>query len=384
MATLELKGYSIDDITKALGAAAIGAYVLGYLILSYHLSIFGFNPVSPFRPRVLETGICTLIFFVIPLTIGVAIAAVESRGMSHAFVMLLRILCLPILCGTMCWLPGFIGDLPKRTPFPNGHWLAKLCILLVIVVLIPTSFWALKKITRWVWHNYHKRKVVSTIIVSCFSAISVIMAIHPRNTSAQIHIFYWLLATSTITCVLVGQDIETTERAKRRQELKEAEQSAKEIADIILQIESEVTLALPEPDLQIDVRHRAYQLQSRMTKIIAEIQSDTSRRRLRRFLDTFAPLLVFGYIFVVIAAYTNWVFPFIPIRLGGGQIVTVTVYLSEGTQQSQIVSGGMLDQSDQGYFILAGDHDKGLFIPKERVNAIYFAERAPDLDKVLK
>jgi hypothetical protein len=383
MPNLELKGYSIDDITKGLGACAIGAYVLGYLVLSYYLSTFGFNPVSPFRPRVLETGICTLILFGMPIVLGAAIASIPSRGMPYVLVLSMRILCLPILCVTISWLPGFIGDLPRTVSLPVNHRIAKLCILIALVFLIPVVNWIFWRVVNWIWHNYHKRKLISMVIICCVSILSVFRGTDWTNTAAQVRTFFWLLISSIITCLFIGSGSEKTEQKRIEQELREVEQEAKKLDAIVLEINGEVRAALPAPN-QEELNSRVSELQDRTATIIAELRSETSTLRLRRFVNIFAPLMAFGYSFVVIAAYTNWVFPFIPLKLGGGEIVAVTLYLTEGNQQTRVVSGGMLDQSDQGYFILPSDRDKGLFVPKERVDAIYFAKGPPELSKILK
>jgi hypothetical protein len=64
--------------------------------------------------------------------------------------------------------------------------------------------------------------------------------------------------------------------------------------------------------------------------------------------------------------------------------VAVTIYQTEANHLSQTIYGGMLDESDQGFFILPSGHDKGLFIPKGRVEAIYFANGPSDINKATK
>ncbi len=85
---------------------------------------------------------------------------------------------------------------------------------------------------------------------------------------------------------------------------------------------------------------------------------------------------------LALAAYTNWVFPAIPFKLGGGEIVSTTIYLTPG-HQVRIIHAGMLDESDQGFFILVPGQERGLFIPKEQVEGIYFSSGPSDPGKMI-
>jgi hypothetical protein len=386
MPSLEVKGYSIDDITKGLGACAIGAYVLGYLVLSYHLSTFGFNSVSPFRPRVLETGVCTLIFFAVPMLIGSAAASISSRGMPHSFALLMRALCLPFFCSVISGAPGFIDDLPRSLsaysipgsrPFVIAIW----CLTPVLVMGL---MWLFFLALRWVWHNYHKRRFLSMLILIPISTCFMASGINPTKPPSQVRAFLWFLAFSLITCSFIGSEIEKVEERKRDHKILEAKQKEQEVDGIILDINGDAEREVLETDRKTDLLLRANTLKEWFPIHISEIRSETSRFRLERFLNTFSPLLAFVFSIFSIAVYTNWIFPFIPLKLGGGEIVAVTLYQSEASQSARPIHGGMLDESDQGFFILPSGHDKGLFIPKERVGAIYFADGPSDIDKAIK
>jgi hypothetical protein len=43
----------------------------------------------------------------------------------------------------------------------------------------------------------------------------------------------------------------------------------------------------------------------------------------------------------------------------------------------------MLDQSDEGIYIVPIGRDKGLFIPKESIEAIYFSGDPSGIDKII-
>jgi len=98
MENLKIGNYSIDEVSKALGACAVGSYLLGYIIISSHFARLGFSQASPFRPRVLETGLTAALFFIIPFVIGAAASNISSRGLSRARAFNLRLPIVMMLC----------------------------------------------------------------------------------------------------------------------------------------------------------------------------------------------------------------------------------------------------------------------------------------------
>jgi hypothetical protein len=382
MPSLELSGYSIDDVTKGLGATAVGAYVTGYIILSYYLSTFGFNPLSPFRSRVLETGICALILFAIPMSLAMAVASISRRDMQLRFILVIRLLCLPIFCEAICAVPGFVDELPRSIPLnavSKNRILAATIIGLIPVVATALT-WISFLVAKWIWHNYHKRKILVIIILCLISAIFVYLGIGPPNTTMHRHIFLWFLTVSTVLCAVMGSSRETAAQKKIDETITEAEKLDRDLDEAITQLYGGTALLIPKTQIELESR----ELKNRIAKILEETRSHTSLLRLETVLTVLGSLAILGYSICTMGAYANWVFPFIPLKLGGGEIVSVTLYQTEQNQSWRYIHGGLLDQSDQGFYVLPSGHDKGLFIPKERIEAIYFGDGPPDLGNATK
>jgi hypothetical protein len=81
--------------------------------------------------------------------------------------------------------------------------------------------------------------------------------------------------------------------------------------------------------------------------------------------------------------YIGLIFPLMPQKIGGGEVVRATIYQSRPDHTSSIIHGGMLDQSDDGIYILPDGHDMGLFIPKERIEGIYFSDDSTGMEKII-
>jgi hypothetical protein len=383
MANMEVKGYSLDDVSKGLGAVAIGSYILGYLVLSYYLSKFGFNPFSPFRSRVLETGACALILFCMPTAIAMAVASISSRGMRNPFPFVMRLLCIPILCEMVCGLPGFIDELPNSiqlNKFHGSRWL-EIAILCVIPFLSVAFIGTLFIILRWIWRNYHKRKFFSIAVLCSLAGVFIALGVKPDNSVMHRRIFLWLLATSIIACLLIGSTREKAAQRKIDAKIKEIKAIEQDIDGVLHEIKGAVELPAPDFDL---IESQSLKMKGRLAELLSDVTSHTSTLRLETLLNLFGSLIAFGYSVCAIAVYANCVFPYIPLKLGGGELVSITVYQTGADQTWRVMHGEMLDQSDQGLFLLPRGHNKGLFIPKERIEAISFADGPTDLDSAIK
>jgi hypothetical protein len=340
MPTTELKDYSIDDISKALGSAAIVAYILGFVVLSYYFSQFGFNQISPFRPRVLETGISTLIFYIIPILIGVTVAHIPNRDISPLLILGLRFCFLVILCYFIATYPGIVKEFPRSVSpdHPLGlRIIAEILLALVALALVMSA--GIMGI-KWVWNNFHDAPKRSILILASIATLCCALEIiPPRSSDFSLRIFIWFVVLATTSCQWIGPRRDRSDRSRREINKLSEEKLAEE-----------------------------YRL------LLLETSSDTSLMKLKTSLNLYLPIPLLGAMMFSILVYTNWIYPLIPFKLGGGQIVQIALYETSPTQAPQVIRCGMLDQSDQGYFVLLAGQEKATFIPKERVEEIHFSQ----------
>jgi len=384
MNTLNVNGYSIDDITKAVGALAIGAYVVGYVVLSYSLSTFGLSPISLFRPRILATGICTLLFLAMPTAVGVAVAYIPVRGSNAAFAIAMRLLLLPFFGVVPACVPGFTLEVPKSLTFHNPLSPVLIClIILAFVGVVIGASWGLRLGLKWLWFNHHRRRWLSLLIISSISAGALAMMTTPYTPRLMKISFVWFIAISSTTCIFIGKGGDAFHSRAAELDIKEAEEAREKIEGILLELDPDTTLITRREPVLREMQEReklipvVLDLHTSVSSRLADLRSETSTIRLYRALDAYFPLSVFAYIMMALVAYTSWVFPSIPVRLGGGEVTPVTLYETYSGSLPKIVHGGMLDQSDDGFLILLPNAQKGLFIPKERIAAIYYSDDPP-------
>lgn len=368
------RSWNLDDFTKALGALAISGYVIGYLVLSHHLSNYGFSPTSPFRARVLETGICTLMFFVIPVFIAFAVGSLGRRGTSYPYMLSLKILSLPILCATITSYPGFMVDLPKKVSLrlPSGtKWLIVIKFLVIPVAIL--GFYLLWRLAHWIWENYHKKKLLCIAALIPISVAFFLFGVFPVDAPIQRRSFFWILFWSLFVLVTSGEFIEHYGQKWVNARKDKIKANIDRVDKMMEELRSQIELFPPRYDPRADLE----EIKRESYEMLAEYDSHTSIFQRRGFAVSFGPLMMLVLFFTAISAYVNWIFPYIPIKLGGGEIMSVTMYESRANQPSRIIHAKMLDQSDQGYVIVRDGDDKGYFIPKERIEAIYFSDNVP-------
>ena len=83
----------------------------------------------------------------------------------------------------------------------------------------------------------------------------------------------------------------------------------------------------------------------------------------------------------MVGLYASSIYGRIQPKYGGGAPTPTVVYLTKplAWMDSNVVSALLLDESEEGYFILAPNADRALFIPRSNVAALYFGplERVP-------
>jgi hypothetical protein len=88
-------------------------------------------------------------------------------------------------------------------------------------------------------------------------------------------------------------------------------------------------------------------------------------------------------LFVVFAAlvrFAHYVSPHLRTSWGGGSLTKVTIYLTETSllKPGQAVQASLVEESDEGYYIIGPSEGKAVFIPRSSVALVYFSEKASD------
>jgi hypothetical protein len=69
-------------------------------------------------------------------------------------------------------------------------------------------------------------------------------------------------------------------------------------------------------------------------------------------------------------------------KFGGGAPVPVVLYLNSPVAwlDAKVVSASLLDETDQGFYVLTSPKGKALFVPRSNVASLYFGSK-DDLPK---
>ncbi|HME09880.1 MAG TPA: hypothetical protein VKG25_22665 [Bryobacteraceae bacterium] len=94
-----------------------------------------------------------------------------------------------------------------------------------------------------------------------------------------------------------------------------------------------------------------------------------TRDKLRYFLDYRS-----SFELVLMFALYAYLFGSMEARYGGGAPTRITLYLSKPAPllPSGATTGSLIDETDQGFYVLADGKDKALFIPRSGVDFVYF------------
>jgi hypothetical protein len=89
-----------------------------------------------------------------------------------------------------------------------------------------------------------------------------------------------------------------------------------------------------------------------------------------------------AFAILLVAFYISSVFKLIQPKYGGGAPTAVTVFLQKPVAwlNTTTVSASLVDETDQGYYVLPSGKNGALFIPRSEVSSIYYGS-VDDLQK---
>ena len=102
--------------------------------------------------------------------------------------------------------------------------------------------------------------------------------------------------------------------------------------------------------------------------VVRSIEFDSDR--LRSALD----FRNWFFAMILVAFYISSVFQLVQPKYGGGAPTPITLFLQKPVAwfNSTTISVSLIDETDQGYYVLSSGKDKALFIPRNDVSSIYY------------
>jgi hypothetical protein len=84
--------------------------------------------------------------------------------------------------------------------------------------------------------------------------------------------------------------------------------------------------------------------------------------------------------FIALLAFATWVYPHLKASWGGGTPANVTLYFSKDSLLSptKAVQTQLIEESDEGFYIVGSKESKAIFVPRKDVALIYFSDKPAD------
>ncbi len=85
-------------------------------------------------------------------------------------------------------------------------------------------------------------------------------------------------------------------------------------------------------------------------------------------------------LFVVLMVFAQYYYPHLKASWGGGAPVDVTICFTKDSaiSPSKTVSAQLIDEADEGFYVLGPNDSKAIFIPRSAVAFIYFSNKMSD------
>jgi hypothetical protein len=101
-------------------------------------------------------------------------------------------------------------------------------------------------------------------------------------------------------------------------------------------------------------------------------------RRIAKQQGLSIPMDVAYPVMLAISFFPTHIYPRIKHSWGGGEPATVVAYFSQDARlfPGQQIRGKLLDESDQGFYLLLDDQTRALYVPRGAVAALFFSDHA--------
>jgi hypothetical protein len=331
---LKFFGFSLEEVSKIIGGSVVALYLLGYIVLSFYFSTYGFGQTSPLRPRVLEAGVCCLVFTVLPLALGLAVEFIPNRNLSSLKIILLKIGILPILCDYLMSFPGLTGGIDYSNPIQM--LMGTGVTVPVFLSLVIAGLFLLLLLVIWFWCFYHRHTMAVIIVIWSISFFVIRMHWHARQLPSS-HIFFWFFGMALVGpfgSAVVDQTKATRDLASRRE-------------------------------------------------FIEDRENFISLSHLKTSGSFYRPISSVTSIALLVFIFVTWVYGVIPFRLGGGHPIAVVVALRRSGDSVRIIHGDLLDESERGYYLLLPQAQHAIFISREDVKFVsYNGINTTDISKL--
>src|SRR6266566_4971434 len=87
-----------------------------------------------------------------------------------------------------------------------------------------------------------------------------------------------------------------------------------------------------------------------------------------------------GVLFVALLAFAQYVYPHLKASWGGGTPANVTIYFTKDSLlgPGKAVQAQLIEEADEGFYIVGPKESKAIFVPRSSVALIYFSDKAAD------
>lgn len=87
-----------------------------------------------------------------------------------------------------------------------------------------------------------------------------------------------------------------------------------------------------------------------------------------------------GLLFLIVFVFGHHYYPHIKSSWGGGAPVAVTIYFSKDSviKPSESLSAELVEESDEGYYIVGQKDSRAVFVPRNAVSLLYFSDSVSD------